>query len=64
MNKKGKYSNHYFCYKDKWILKALCIEVELKSGLFQTRCPYCNHPIRKNPRTSELKEKYLNEQRY
>ena len=63
-DKKGKYSNHNYCSKDKWILKTLCIKVELKNGLLQTRCPYCKKPIRENPRSSKFKGKYIDEQRY
>lgn len=64
MSKKGKYDSHFYCSRDKWILKTSCIKVELKSGLFQVRCPFCHSQIRESPRSSKFKERYLNEQRY
>ena len=62
--RKGKYANHYYCNSHKWVLKSLCLKVQLKSGLMQTRCPYCRRPMRENPRASEFKEIYLNVKRY
>jgi hypothetical protein len=53
---RGKYNNFYYCSRDKWILKTLCIKVELKSGLLQTRCPYCKRQVRLNSRSSKFKE--------
>jgi hypothetical protein len=55
---KGKYDNFFYCSRDKWVRKSLCIKVELKNGLFQVRCPYCKRCIRENPRSSKFKEKY------
>jgi hypothetical protein len=62
--RKGKYANHYYCSRDKWILKSLCIKVQLRNGLMQTRCPYCHRCIRENPRVSKFKERYLSGRRY